>query len=444
MKTTSNWIVASLMGLACGAACTALGATYGDEQAPAWRPGDATAKFLFNDPSGTGTNYYATGGTFAPESGTGQIQLNLGGAYDHWKGTFPWATNFTIQGVWNVNPAGTMVATIPGTVTPAAVKYVAVQTVEFKYPWFTPGDGVTNIDFAFASVAVAGATQVGTVNEVTTGVQNGQGQPWVNRQTVWTLPAGASETVTITPQNNGSAFDSVIVDTIIVPNIVCPGNVGPVAGPPGGIVVNYTAPTPGVGGGIASQSCIPLSGSIFPQGVSTVNCTNTDVYGAQSTCSFTVTVVPAGASITGIVELEAFVGTEAEVTFVATDVSEMPVATWTQTLDFTLGPAAYSLSAVPMDTVRLSAKTPKNLRKRVDVDISGGSAVVDFVSPTAYLKGSDSDNDNFIGTTDYDQLVLEWFSDVPPLLADFDGDVFVGTTDYDMLVLNWFSEGDPE
>lgn len=443
MKTTSNWIVASLMGLACGAACTALGATYGDEQAPAWRPGDATAKFLFNDPSGTGTNYYATGGTFAPESGTGQIQLNLGGAYDHWKGTFPWATNFTIQGVWNVNPAGTMVATIPGTVTPAAVKYVAVQTVEFKYPWFTPGDGVTNIDFAFASVAVAGATQVGTVNEVTTGVQNGQGQPWVNRQTVWTLPAGASETVTITPQNNGSAFDSVIVDTIIVPNIVCPGPLGPIPAPPGGILVNYTAPIPGVGGGIASQSCLPVSGSTFPQGETTVNCTNVDVYGAQSTCSFTVTVVPEGASITGTVELELFVGTEAEVTFVATDVSEMPVATWTQTIDFTGGPAAYSLAAVPMDTVRLSAKSPKNLRKRLDVDISGGSAVVNFVGAN-FLKGCDSDNDNFIGTSDYDQLVVEWFSDVPPLMADFDGDLFVGTADYDMLVVNWFAEGDPE
>jgi hypothetical protein len=37
---------------------------------------------------------------------------------------------------------------------------------------------------------------------------------------------------------------------------------------------------------------VPPSGSFFPPGSTLVNCTATDFSGNQSTCQFTVTVVP--------------------------------------------------------------------------------------------------------------------------------------------------------
>lgn len=60
-----------------------------------------------------------------------------------------------------------------------------------------------------------------------------------------------------------------------------------------GAVVNYPAPTASSACGtpISSITCVPASGSVFPLGTTTVNCTATDVQGNSATCSFLVNVI---------------------------------------------------------------------------------------------------------------------------------------------------------
>ncbi len=56
-----------------------------------------------------------------------------------------------------------------------------------------------------------------------------------------------------------------------------------------GVAVSYTA-TATDNVGVASSSCLPTSGSVFPVGVTTVNCTASDAAGNAGRASFTVTV----------------------------------------------------------------------------------------------------------------------------------------------------------
>lgn len=87
---------------------------------------------------------------------------------------------------------------------------------------------------------------------------------------------------------------SVTVEDTQAPTLACPANVIQ-SNDPGqcSAVVNYTAPSaadncPGVGVPV----CVPASGSTFPVGTTTVNCTVADASAnsPDGTCSFTVTV----------------------------------------------------------------------------------------------------------------------------------------------------------
>ncbi len=132
-----------------------------------------------------------------------------------------------------------------------------------------------------------------------------------------TLPAGATVVITLVVNANCSlANGATISNTATVtaatddpnpannsatttttatnppPVITCPANITAVAPAPGNttVPVSYPAPTvtdncPG-----AMVACSPPSGSNFPLGVTTVNCTATDSGGATASCSFTVTV----------------------------------------------------------------------------------------------------------------------------------------------------------
>jgi len=73
-------------------------------------------------------------------------------------------------------------------------------------------------------------------------------------------------------------------------SITCPSNITVRATSPAGAVVNYTVTT---SGGCSAITVIgnPPSGSTFPIGVTTVNCTATDACGQQANCSFKVTVL---------------------------------------------------------------------------------------------------------------------------------------------------------
>jgi lysophospholipase L1-like esterase len=76
------------------------------------------------------------------------------------------------------------------------------------------------------------------------------------------------------------------------PSVTCPANLS-VTGVVGGMQsVTYTAPVVTGGAAPLTTTCSPSSGSPFPTGATTVNCTVTDAQNRQATCSFSVTLQP--------------------------------------------------------------------------------------------------------------------------------------------------------
>ena len=114
-------------------------------------------------------------------------------------------------------------------------------------------------------------------------------------------PAGpypkGTNAVTLTVIDNQGGSNSCTANIIVVdttpPTINCPANIVTNA-PPGqsSLAINYPAP-------VVTDNCIgvttntsPPSGSVFPLGTTTVNCTAIDSSGNSNACSFTVTVNP--------------------------------------------------------------------------------------------------------------------------------------------------------
>jgi hypothetical protein len=110
-----------------------------------------------------------------------------------------------------------------------------------------------------------------------------------------TFPKGSTTvSCAVTDSSNltSNCSFTVTVNDTQPPSITCPGNITTVADP--GVctaVVLYSVPTamdncPGLG----LVSCSPSSGSTFPKGTTSVNCSVTDASLNNSTCSFSVTV----------------------------------------------------------------------------------------------------------------------------------------------------------
>ena len=104
--------------------------------------------------------------------------------------------------------------------------------------------------------------------------------------------------------NTGSATQSVTVIDNTAPVISCPANIVIEPTCPSGAKATYATPT-------ATDNCAVqsvtrnagslASGSVFPIGTSTVTHTATDIYGNQSSCSFTVTVLTPQAVIQNLI-----------------------------------------------------------------------------------------------------------------------------------------------
>lgn len=80
------------------------------------------------------------------------------------------------------------------------------------------------------------------------------------------------------------------------PQIFCPGPIT-LCDSPSGAVVGFGIETSDNCVGNITVVCVPPSGSFFPPGVTTVNCTATDGCGNQSSCNFPVTVGSSDLSI---------------------------------------------------------------------------------------------------------------------------------------------------
>jgi lysophospholipase L1-like esterase len=74
------------------------------------------------------------------------------------------------------------------------------------------------------------------------------------------------------------------------PTLTCPANVEVTAHNGESPVVNFDAPTAQGGDAPVTVACTPASGTTFPVGTSTVNCTATDAAKRNATCSFSVDV----------------------------------------------------------------------------------------------------------------------------------------------------------
>jgi hypothetical protein len=106
------------------------------------------------------------------------------------------------------------------------------------------------------------------------------------------FPLGGTAVALTVKDSAGSDSDvvTVTVADIIAPTIDCPANVVADSTMPAGAAVNYPAPTASDSCGVSSLVCAPASGSIFPIGTTTAQCTVTDAGSHTATCSFTVKV----------------------------------------------------------------------------------------------------------------------------------------------------------
>ena len=167
---------------------------------------------------------------------------------------------------------------------------------------------------------------------------------------------------------------------------------------------------------------------------------NASDYCHDTTTNFTVVVDKTG--ITGLVELEGFVGASRTVIFVATTNSTV-LRSWTNTLSsFTANSASFTLSGVPANANGLSAKTSWNLRKKVALSFDGNSQAVANFTGIKKLSGADLNGDNVVNFLDYSILGNNFYTVNP--VADIDGDGQVNYYDYILLYTNYFTNGDPQ
>jgi hypothetical protein len=143
--------------------------------------------------------------------------------------------------------------------------------------------------------------------------------------------------------------------------------------------------------------------------------------------------------ITGMVELESFVGATRAVTFVARG---SVTKSWTQTLSFASGEAAYTLTDVPSGATGVSAKTAWSLRRKLSVTLDPDGQFVANFTGAGRLLGGDLNGSNQVNVLDYSVLKANW--NTPNDVADINGDGMVGTLDYSVLKANWFRIGDAE
>jgi hypothetical protein len=110
-----------------------------------------------------------------------------------------------------------------------------------------------------------------------------------------TFPLGATTVRCSARDSSGNdataSFAVTVVDTT-APVLTLPANRTVQATSPKGADVTYAASASDVVDGTVAPSCAPASGTVFPVGATTVNCTARDARGNQSSGSFTITVTP--------------------------------------------------------------------------------------------------------------------------------------------------------
>lgn len=108
-----------------------------------------------------------------------------------------------------------------------------------------------------------------------------------------TLPVGV-HTITLTADDGrggtGTSTVQISVQDTKPPVFTAPANQTLEATSPMGAIATFSTTATDIVDGARPVICSPASGSTFPLGTTTVNCTSTDVHGNSSSASFTITV----------------------------------------------------------------------------------------------------------------------------------------------------------
>jgi hypothetical protein len=115
-----------------------------------------------------------------------------------------------------------------------------------------------------------------------------------------TFPIGATTVNCSVTDGRGETVTGSFTVTVTnnAPTFVPPANITTPATSAAGAVVTFTANGNDVENGVIPAVCSPASGSTFPLGTTTVDCTVTDTGGLSAAGSFTVTVTNNGPSFT--------------------------------------------------------------------------------------------------------------------------------------------------
>jgi hypothetical protein len=257
--------------------------------------------------------------------------------------------------------------------------------------------------------------------------------------------------------NNDCSVNPVVQGTVTI-TVVASDDCGLAGGHPSVVLVNgaNTADISGsaVEGPPGTFTYTWIVNASTEAGTWTATVTASDLC-QTDTDTFTLCVNPC--QITGLVQLESFIGTGTlptphtrQVTFVATEVigtTTNVLRTWVLDLSNVSGDTfSYTLTDVPSDLTNLSAKTDWNKRRNLAVSLDPDcQGVVNFTG-AAQLRGGDITGDNVVNLADYSSLVSHWLdvvSSTPAAaVADMNGDGVINILDYVILGTNWFTTGD--
>jgi hypothetical protein len=281
-------------------------------------------------------------------------------------------------------------------------------------------------------------------------------------------PSIASVAASQTQPNVGTVSvlncaNTTVQGTVVI-TVVASDNCGLTGAPTLQLVNGGTVTLTGVEGPPGTFTYTWLVDCTTANGTWTATVTATD--GCQTDVE-TFTLCVNTTQITGLVELQGFLGTCAAalprtVTFKATDGGGVVLQTWTLPIVNAAGSTfPYTLTGVPAGTVNLSAKTDWTLRRRLPVGAFVSCAAgVNFTGAGGQLKGGDIVSTpaltaNIVNLPDYSALAANFgkcyggcgscvVQTPGAAVADINGDGVVNVFDYNLLALNWFTTGDPE
>ncbi len=205
--------------------------------------------------------------------------------------------------------------------------------------------------------ATSGAGAVVTFAATAADLVDGSTPVFCNPPSGSTFPIGTTVVTCVSADsrfNTSSGTFMVIVSADVTPPVLTlPSNITAEATSASGAVVTYTASANDNVDGPVAVTCSPASGSTFPIGTTTVQCSATDAHGNTANGSFTVTVrdtTPPTLALPANITAEATSASGAVVTYTASanDGVDGPVAV-------TCSPASGSTFPIGTTTVQCSA-----------------------------------------------------------------------------------------